>query len=179
MVVGHLKETVDTIRDRTGNEIDFFRIHHLWFVTPKELQAHREAVHKALKVSAPGAESHCIPLSRQLDFAMLADEIAQVKNEGKIRFFPDIHDGEINTYYSEGYRSTKRCLAPFHAVVVKPNGDVKFCPDEWIDDYVLGNVRRDRFETIWNHTKAKYFRSVIFRRKSFPACKRCSWMYCY
>jgi radical SAM protein with 4Fe4S-binding SPASM domain len=179
MVVGHLKETVDTIRDRTGNEIDFFRIHHLWFVTPKELQVHRKAVRESLEVSAPGSVSHCIPLSRQLDSVRLADEMAHLKNAGKIRFFPDIQGKEIRAYYSEGYRLTKRCLAPFRAALVKPNGDVKFCPDEWIDDYVLGNVRRDRFETIWNHAKAKHFRSVILRRKSFPACKRCSWMYCY
>jgi radical SAM protein with 4Fe4S-binding SPASM domain len=177
-VVGHLKETVETIRDRIGNQIDFLRIHHLWFITPKELQAHKEAVHDALEVWAPGAESHCFPL-RRFDSALLADEIAPLKNAGNIRFFPDMQGKEIRDYYSDGYRLPKRCLAPFHAAVVKPNGDVKFCPDEWIDDYVLGNVRRDRFEAIWNHAKAKHFRSVIFRRKSFPACKRCSWMHCY
>ena len=179
LIIGHLKETIDTIRETVGDEIDFFRIHHLWFVTPRELQAHKEEVHKALQSSAPGADSHCIPLSRQHDSIALSDEISQLKNKGKIIFFPDIQGKEIHAFYSDDYRLTKRCMAPFHAVVVKPNGDVKFCPDEWIDDYVLGNVRNDRFETIWNNKKARHFRSVIFRKKSFPACKRCSWMHCF
>jgi radical SAM protein with 4Fe4S-binding SPASM domain len=179
LIIGHLKETIDTIRETAGDEIDFFRIHHLWFVTPGELQAHKEEVHKALENLAPGAESHCIPFSQLHDFIVLSDEISQLKNTGKIIFFPDIKGKEINAFYSDVYRLTKRCMAPFYAVLVKPNGDLKFCPDEWIDDYVLGNVRDNRFETIWNNKKARHFRSVIFRKKSFPACKRCSWMHCF
>jgi radical SAM protein with 4Fe4S-binding SPASM domain len=177
--IGHLKETIDAIRETAGDEIDFFRIHHLWFVTPGDLQAHKEAVYKALESSAPGAESHCVSPSQHHNSIVLSDEISQLKNRGKIVFFPDIQDKEIHAFYSDGYRLTKRCTAPFQAVVVKPNGDLKFCPDEWIDDYVLGNIRDDRFETIWNNQKARHFRSVIFWKKSFPGCKRCTWMHCF
>lgn len=179
MIISRLKETIDSLREITADKIDFYRIHHLWFVTPRELQAHQWEVSKALGSSAPGAESHCIALSRQLDPLALSDEIAQLKNNDKILFFPDIHGKEIHAFYSDGYRWTQRCRAPFHALIVKPNGDVKFCPDEWIDDYVLGNIRKERLETIWKNIKARHFRSVIFRKKSFPACKRCSWMHCY
>jgi len=178
-IIGHLKHTIDTIREITDDEIDFFRIHHLWFVTPRELQDHMEEVHKALDSSACGAAAHCIPLSQHHDSVALSSEISQLNGMGKIIFFPSLQDQEIPDFYSEGYRMTKRCLAPFYAALVKPNGDLKFCPDEWIDGYVLGNIRYDRFETLWNNNKAKRFRSVIFRKKSFPACKRCSWMYCF
>jgi radical SAM protein with 4Fe4S-binding SPASM domain len=179
LIISHLKDTIDTIREKTGDEIDFFRIHHLWFVTPRELQNHKKEVHKALDSSAHGAGAHCIPLSRCHDTAALSNEIHQLKGKEKIIFFPPLQDQEILNFYSEDYRLTKRCMAPFRAVLVKPNGDIKFCPDEWIDGYVLGNIRDDRFETIWNNKRAKHFRSVIFRKKSFPGCKRCSWMYCF
>jgi radical SAM protein with 4Fe4S-binding SPASM domain len=179
LVVGRLKETIDTIREATGDAVDFFRIHHLWFVTPGELQAHQAEVQQALGSVAPGARSHCIPLSQLHDPGVLAAEIAQLKSVDKVIFFPNIHGQEIHDYYSDGYRSTRRCLAPFQSVLVKPNGDVKFCPDEWIDDYVLGNVRQQRFEAIWHSEKANHFRSVILQKRTFPACKRCSWLYSF
>ena len=179
LVVGHLKETIDAIRETIGDEIDFFRIHHLWFITPRELQAHKAEVHKALGSLALGAESHCILLSQHHDPGVLSQEISELRKSVKMKFFPDIHDKEIHEFYSDDYRWTKRCVSPFRSVLVKPNGDVKFCPDEWIDDYVLGNIRDDRLETIWNNKKARHFRSVIFQKKSFPACKRCSWMHSF
>lgn len=179
LVVGHLKETINSIRKTTGDEIDFFRIHHLWFITPAELQVHKAEISKTLERSAPGAIAHCIPLSLHNDSITLSNEISELRCVKKITFFPNLQDKEIHEFYSESYRLRKRCRAPFRAVLVKPNGDLKFCPDEWIDDYVLGNIRDDRFENIWNNKKARHFRSVIFWKKSFPGCKRCSWMHCF
>ena len=178
-VVGHLKETINSIRKTTGDEVDFFRIHHLWFITPTELQVHKAAIKKTLERSAPGAGAHCIPLFQHIDSIALSNDISRLKGVKKIKFFPNLPDKEIHEFYSESYRLRKRCVAPFRAVLVKPNGDLKFCPDEWIDDYVLGNIRNDRFENIWNNKRAKHFRSVIFWKKSFPGCKRCSWMHCF
>ncbi len=179
LAVGHLEETINALRKRTVNAVDSFRVHHLWFITPAELQVHKKAVGKSLHRSAPGAAAHCIPLSQHHDAGTLANEIRQLQGMEKITFFPDLRDKEVHQFYSDGYRLKKRCIAPFRAAVVKPNGDLKFCPDEWIDDYVLGNVREDRFENIWNNEKARHFRSVIFWKKSFPGCKRCSWMHCF
>lgn len=178
-IINQLKITIDAIREATGDEVDCYRIHHLWFITPGELQTHQEEVYKALKVPITGARAHCIPLSLPPDSAMLAGEISQIRGMKKITSFPDLQDGEIQDFYSEDYRLDRRCQAPFHSVVVKPNGDVKFCPDEWIDGYVLGNVRNESIEAIWKNKRAKRFRSVIFRKKFFPACKRCSWLYCF
>ncbi len=70
-------------------------------------------------------------------------------------FFPDLGGEEIPEFYAEGTRGTKRCRAPFRSVVVKPNGEVRFCPDEWIDDYVLGNIREASLEEIWRSRPGK------------------------
>jgi radical SAM protein with 4Fe4S-binding SPASM domain len=179
LVVGRLKETINSIRKRTGDGVDFFRIHHLWFITPKELEVHKTAIYETLKRSAHGAGAHCIPLTKHIDLNTLSTELSQLKDLEKIISFPNLHDKEIQEYYSEIYHLRKRCMAPFRSVLVKPNGDLRFCPDEWIDDYVLGNIQNDSFVNIWNNEKAKRFRSVIFWKKSFPGCKRCSWMHCY
>ncbi len=93
--------------------------------------------------------------------------------------FPDLGREDLVHYYSEGPCGRKRCIAPLRGVVVKPNGDVLFCPDEWIDDHVLGNIREQDIAEIWNGEKARNFRSALFRVKQFPACKRCSWMYAF
>jgi len=177
--VGRLQETIDSIRDETGNQIDAFRIHHLWFITPTELQAHQAAVREVLDRSAPGAYAHRIPFVESIDSTVLSNELSQLRGREKVTFFPDLHEGESRAYYSEGYQARKRCGAPFRVVVIKPNGDVKFCPDEWIDDYVLGNIQEERFESIWSGAKAEHFRSAILRRGSFPGCQRCSWIHCF
>jgi radical SAM protein with 4Fe4S-binding SPASM domain len=179
LVVGHLKETINSIRKTTGDEVDFFRIHHLWFITPTDLQVHKAVINETLERSAHGAGAHSIPFSQHIDSNALSKEISQLKGVEKIKYFPSLEDKEIHEYYSESYRLKKRCMAPFRAALVKPNGDVKFCPDEWIDDYVLGNIRDERFKNIWNNKRARHFRSVIFWKKSFPGCKRCSWMHCF
>ena len=179
LVVGHVQETIHSIRQAIGDEADLYRIHHLWFITAEELQAHKAAVAKYLNREAPGAAAHFIPSFQRIDSRALANEISQIKNGKRIESFPDLSDSEIQQFYNGGYRLAKRCVAPFQAAIVKPNGDVKFCPDEWIDDYVLGNIREERFEHIWRNRLARRFRSVLLRKKSFPCCKRCSWMHCF
>ena len=178
-IIGQLKETIHKLREETGDGVDFYRVHHLWFLTAEELKAHQVATHKALHASAPGADAHQIAYFRDHETRLLAKELSELKEIKKVVFFPDLTENEICSFYSEDYTPSKRCMAPFHAILVKPNGDVKFCPDEWIDDYVLGNVRDTRFLEIWNSNKARRFRWAILCKRSFPACKRCSWMHCY
>ena len=54
-------------------------------------------------------------------------------------------------FYAECAFARRRCHAPFGVVVVRPDGNVRFCPDEWIDDYPLGNVRHETVAAIWNN----------------------------
>ena len=179
LIVGHLEKSISAIREATRDGVDFYRVHHLWYITEYELGAHQSQVARYLHRSAPGAVCHLTSLSKNINPLTLCDEIIQLNKIPKIKFFPNLHGKDLLNYYSENSRAKYRCLAPFYRAVIKPNGDVKFCPDEWIDDYILGNIREDTFKDIWNNEKARGFRSVILRRKSFPACKRCSSMYSF
>ena len=172
-----VKETIRAVAEATEDGVDSYRIHQLWFITPKELLAHQAATRQFLGCSSPGAASHLIPSSQLLDARPLAEEILSLKNWARVRSFPDLTQDDILKYSAEGGEIDQRCIAPFSGVVIKPNGDVKFCPDEWVDDYILGNVRNDSLETIWNNSRARRFRSALIRQKCFPGCKRCSFMY--
>lgn len=178
-IMGHLEETINSIREATQDKVDTYRIHQLWYITPEELSLHRSVTRKVLNCSAPGAACHLNPLAKDINPSALSKEILRLERMPQIKLFPNLDSPGLLHYYSEGPRVRYRCFSPFYRAVIKPNGDVKFCPDEWIDDYVLGNIRDDLFANIWNGQKARYFRSVILRRKSFPACKRCSWMYSF
>jgi len=178
-IMGYLRETITALMDATNDGIDSYRMHHLWYITKGELSAHQSAINELLGCMAAGAESHLIPGSQVLDPASLVNEISSFANQSKVTSFPDLAHKDILKYYSEDGCIKERCIAPFFVAVVKPNGDVKFCPDEWIDDFVLGNVRNESFKNIWNNDKARKFRAILFRQKHFAGCKRCSWMYAF
>jgi radical SAM protein with 4Fe4S-binding SPASM domain len=178
-LLGGIGNAIHSIRNSTKDGIDSLVIHHLRYLTPNELSKHRSRVRRSLGCHAPGAASHLVPDYQISDPVALADEIVGFREWPKISMFPDLGYMDLVHYYSEGPCSKKRCTAPLRGVVIKPNGDVLFCPDEWIDDYVLGNIREQDIAEIWNGEKARKFRSALYREKHFPACKRCSWMYAF
>ncbi|MFC1871277.1 radical SAM/SPASM domain-containing protein [Chloroflexota bacterium] len=178
-LIGQLQETIDNLIDATDNEADFYRIHHLWFITKNELAKHQSITKQVLVAHSLGASSHFITESNLIKPEILADEIYKLKTSRKIKFFPEFQFNDIVNFYSEDLQVKERCYAPFFRVVIKPNGDMKFCPDEWIDDYIIGNIRQDNFDNLWNSEKARTFRKVLVKQRCFPACKRCSWMYSF
>jgi radical SAM protein with 4Fe4S-binding SPASM domain len=178
-LAGHLNESLNAIRNAIDDGADFYRMHHLWYVTPNELLGHQSTIAQKLNCCAPGAVSHVIPGSYMFDPTALADEIAHISSFPKVKSFPDLSYTNIIEYYSTSPSIRKRCVAPFFTAVIKPNGDVTFCPDEWIDDYILGNILNSSFHDIWNNEQARKFRMVLLREKHFAGCQRCGWMYSY
>ena len=173
----HLQDAITAIKKATHDGPDIYRIHHLWYVTPKELAEHQSVIRESLGSHAGGAAGHVMMQSHAIDVQALVADIFMLKCQPKVLSFPDFSRQEIKDYYAENKSMKGRCVAPFSCVVIKPNGDVTFCPDEWIDDYVIGNIRCDRFDAIWNNAKARLFRKVLYKKKHFSGCKRCSWMY--
>lgn len=179
LLEGKVLEALKAIKESVGDGVDSYRIHHLWFITKNEFLKHQSRVQEKLGCMAPGAASHFISNSNIPNRNAIAEELMDVRSFPKIDMFPMLNYSEIVDYYSENIKSKIRCLAPFLGAVIKPNGDVKFCPDEWIDDYFLGNLRKDSFHDIWNNKKSRKFRKILFREKNFTGCKRCSWMYSF
>jgi len=179
-VVGRLQETVELLREATSDRVDAYRIHHLWFVTEAELQLHQEAVRRSLGCSAAGAAGHLLPMGSagsEIDATVLASEISELRGSARVVFFPDLEGSEVLAFYSEGFVPPRRCRRSSRALVIKPDGSVTFCPDEWADGYVLGNVRETPLLELWRSKQARQFRRAIRREGLFPACGRCSWLW--
>jgi radical SAM protein with 4Fe4S-binding SPASM domain len=179
LTVGQIDKTIHTIREATQNNVNYYRLHHLWFITQRELREHQNRTAKYLRCKAAGATSHLLNESENFDFSDLSNELLKLNNSSQIIFFPHLHAKDLKRYYTESIPIRYRCIAPFHGAIIKPNGDMVFCPDEWIDDYILGNIKRSSFLNIWKNKKARHFRSTILRHGVFPSCKRCSWMYSF
>lgn len=179
LTVGQIDKTIRTIREATQNNVDYYRLHQLWFITQKELTEHQNRTAKYLGCNATGAASHLSNISKNIDLTGLSNELLRLNNAPQIIFFPYLHAKNIKRYYAESIQIRRRCIAPIRGVIIKPNGDMVFCPDDWIDDYILGNIKNDSFLNIWKNKKAQHFRSTILRHGVFPSCKRCSWMYSF
>lgn len=177
-MIGHLKEAFIAIYSVTNGKVDCYNFQHLWYITEDELYEHQIAVKKILGVEALSAKCHLIPSFSRFDILTLAQEIIYLKRFSKVRFFPDLSISQLSKYYSRE-KMSRRCIAPFFALLIKPNGDVVFCPDEWISEYVLGNIRKEGLLHIWNNDMARKFRAAVFRHGPFPCCKRCCWNYLF
>ena len=178
-LLNNINSILDKIKHSINDVANVYRFHHIWYVTEKELRWHQNEVQQTLGVNALSAKCHLHFLSQINKYEEFANELNSTIRSSNVTWFPDFNHDEISKYYSENGHIKSRCVAPFFGAVIKPNGDVKFCPDEWIDDFVLGNVKNNTFNEIWNNEKARFFRKKIFYHKHFTGCKRCSFMYSF
>ena len=74
------------------------------------------------------------------------------------------------------YQMDKTCLRPFHALVIKSNGDVVLCCADMYGNVVMGNVAENLLEEIWNSEKFGKYRSRLATntRKGLFPCETCS-----
>jgi radical SAM protein with 4Fe4S-binding SPASM domain len=88
-------------------------------------------------------------------------------------FLPNIRISDIKNYYDNKSFPLKKnkCLAPWFTSFVQPNGDVIPCDEVNI---IMGNLKNDNLNNIWNNKKYRDFRKNIQRYGiSHQICKRC------
>ena len=111
-----------------------------------------------------------------LDLKLLEEKLQKIKQECQGRgiplYFLQFSDKQtIKKWYTDlSFVPRKRCLEPFLVARISANGDLKFCP---LIDYSYGNVKVDKFETLWKGSRAKEIRSELRRKGLFPGCIRC------
>jgi radical SAM protein with 4Fe4S-binding SPASM domain len=93
-------------------------------------------------------------------------------------FIPDVAPSDVPAWFKEPSRTFGHDLCPvaWYFAQVEPDGDVSFCGD--FPDYVLGNVRRESFTSVWLGEKARAFRDRL-SRGPLPICARCCGSYVY
>ncbi len=174
-IVGRVDGLIKELQE-TGQ--DGIRLQHLWFTDNEHAEAHKEAIKQAFGIENDrGAFTHVISRPAPDYIERLADEIALIeKTKYKVPVFlhPRLPREKITKYYSDlEFSKTETCGAGWHNVLVKANGDLMFCPDEWMTKFNIGNVRQGPIKEMWNNDKAKLFRKELGARGLFPACKRC------
>lgn len=89
-------------------------------------------------------------------------------------FIPDLKDGQLSEYYRkpEEFFGYGPCTAPWTNVEIMPDGSVTPCRD--YPDYVVGNIREQPLEDIWNGERFIRFRQALQESGgTFPICARC------
>jgi radical SAM protein with 4Fe4S-binding SPASM domain len=105
-----------------------------------------------------------------IDSMVVIEEMKKLcsKSNALIHQSPPLSDDEIMLYYSsQFFRLREQCYSPWFRVRIKPNGDVLPCVE-----FVLGNIRKENFNSIWKGEKMQYFRTRIKKYGKFPSCDR-------
>lgn len=175
-VAGHLDELIRYLQEDVG--VDAIRMQHLWFTDKAHAEQHKKMLHDIFGTNEnAGVDSHIISSFEPEYVKALADEILEVqstKYKKPVFIHPQLTKEEISKYYNDlNFTRAKRCMVAWGSILVKANGDVMFCPDEWMTDFKLGNTRHQAVEEMWRGQKARKFREELWKHKLFPACTRC------
>lgn len=155
--MSHIDELIRELQDNVG--VDTVLLQHLWFTDKVHAEAHKKVLHEALGTNeGANVDSHVISWP-SLDYVKsLADEIIKIehtKYNKPVRIRPKMEKEEIIKYYTDlSYVRADRCMVAWNSIFIRANGDVMLCPDEWITQFKLGNVRDNTIDEMWNSEKA-------------------------
>lgn len=164
--------------------LDRLTFQHLWFTSPIQANDQAKLLKDRLGVDLKTIRGHVISHDftdvESLVSTMESVRDAASRSTVQVLTYPRFSSTEVRRYYTEsGFTPRSRCLSPWLSTVVKPSGDVVFCPDQWITEYTLGNVQSTPFSNIWHSERASRFRSELWAARLFPACNRCCSLYGY
>ncbi len=156
--------------------IDAIKLSHIWFTNQEIAEAHEKELERRLFIKDKGIYSHVSSVSKEYVKA-LVEEIAAIKHihyKTLVFVWPDMTPYETLSYYNDlGCTKHKTCMTPWDSVFIRANGDVMFCPDQWITKYKIGNIKDSSLKDLWNNQEARFFRSVV-EQGLFPGCARCN-----
>ena len=174
-IQGRLDELIRYLQDEVG--VDATRMQHLWFTDKAHAEQHKHMLRNLFGTNELGVDSHIITRPDPSYVSQLAEEISKIehtKYRKPVFIHPLMTSQQISSYYSDlSFTNKGRCLIAWNTILVKANGDVMFCPDEWMNDFRLGNVKSQSVEKMWHGEKARKFREELYKHKLFPACARC------
>ena len=179
----HLKDIASTTE---GLGFEMLLVKHPYFNNTRTGINYEKSMERIFQCNAPSWKGWVMD-ETEIDATALQESISHLLSEKfkfQLAFFPTLKVSDIPDYYSteqdiflNGNKSSgkiDRCIAPWTHLMVYPNGDAVFCNDN--PDYVLGNIKNERFPEIWNNDKSREFRKFI-KNDSLPICSRCCGLY--
>jgi radical SAM protein with 4Fe4S-binding SPASM domain len=84
------------------------------------------------------------------------------------------HAGSNMTKATPLMALSRTCGRPFREMAIAWNGDVTLCCDDWLHAYIVGNVGRERLETIWTSPPFEAARARLAHKdRDFGPCRQC------
>lgn len=179
--VGELPALAREVREAGADAILVTRLN---YATKEMGQAHERALQTLFQIQAPSWKGFWRdePLGDPENVKALVEAL---KNPSEFNGFVIIGDPRSRWAPNDWYRyysdptyvlpSNPRCLFPWYAAGICPNGDVVPCPD--FPDYVAGNLHQQSFSEIWNGKKMRQFRRSLRKHGRFPVCSCCCHLY--
>ena len=157
--------------------VDVIKMQHLWFTDERTASLHVKEIQRRLNVHDEGCYSHLMKIPSIDDLEKLSQvlsEIERKRHKVPVLIKPRLTQSEVIKYYTElSFRKLNNCPVAWQTIRVESDGNVIFCPDEWIGKYKIGNVRRNSIVEIWNSELAQKFRNSLNEEGLFAACSRC------
>jgi MoaA/NifB/PqqE/SkfB family radical SAM enzyme len=85
-----------------------------------------------------------------------------------LRWPPYKDDDIYRHYFDHGWVFRERCDYPWYSMRIHPTGKVIPCLG-----VVVGDIKEEGADRIWNNVHYRRFRKALFRNKLFPGCFRC------
>ncbi len=172
-----LDQMLDVARQAQANSLTF---HNLIFLRKSVVEAQKE-YDRLLNCSSGDWEGFVNEAG--IDPELLYKKMKAVmsgKHPFQVDFYPNFSSGEIKEYYGnpdfKPSEYSSRCLSPWIAGYVFPDGEVRPCLN---CSYSFGNIRQEKFLTVWNSAAAIKYRRLLKEKNIFPACVRCTELYRY
>jgi MoaA/NifB/PqqE/SkfB family radical SAM enzyme len=161
----------DIVRLGENIRADIVALQHPCFLRKNTIALHHAIFGREFGESNNLVDGYENNSALKIDFSKLNEIIQKIKEKQKkvkIRLYQDFSPEQIKKYYETEAAVNNRCVNPWFAATIKPNGDVTPCLG-----YVVGNIKNEKFSEIWNNHKFQQFRKVLKQKKYFPGCIRC------
>ena len=85
---------------------------------------------------------------------------------------------DFDTYDGLPFTEKEVCPYPFYVAAINADGSVSLCGNDWSHQTVVGNVKENTLQEIWNGEKLFQFRKMLLegRRKENAACGNCYYL---
>lgn len=160
--------------------VDRVTFQQLWFTSKNLAEKHKEMMKDFFGIDCKGIFGYVNEKINEIDEKVLESQLESVRTISKkrgisVKFWPDLSKKGIS--FSD-YRNldniiNEKCFHPWHAATIKPNGDLVPCPDYYIPEYVIGNLKENKLAELWNSPRFISFRKKLKECSIFPGCRRC------
>ena len=150
-------------------------MYYSWFTTEEIGRRHQRIMRSALGCDPVAWKGYLFPFDA-IDVAAVQESVRRIqgrKYSFPYVFLPELEIEEIPRYYAEpqNFFGYDKCVAPWLAAELMPNGDVATCRD--YPDYVTGNIKEQSILDIFDGERHWKFRNALREHGMFPICARC------